>query len=455
MADTTSTTQFKADISQLKSAMQAAQRQVRLASSEFQKASAGLDDWSSSAEGLQAKVKQLNSTLEAQKKQVELANEEWEKTVKVYGENSAEADRAKMKLNGYEAAVAKTEKQLNQYQSELKDCEEGTGRFADETADLEDATQRASDGFTVMKGALANLVADGIRLAIDATKELAKQTLEAGMNFESGMAQVQAVSGATGEEMDQLAEKAKEMGVKILPVDSEHSAIFQSLSGYENKDINKIILTASGGPFRGKTIDDLKDVTVKDALKHPKWNMGQKISIDSATLMNKGLEVIEAHFLFDTDYDNIEVVVHPQSIIHSMVEYKDASIISQMGSPDMRLPIQYALNYPERKERIANPISFYEISTLTFEKPDMETFKCLKLAYEAGKIGGLAPAILNGANEEAVALLLEEKIKFLQIGDIIEECMDKFKDEYKTEITLHNIIDLDKRVREYIRNKWC
>ena len=169
--------------------------------------------------------------------------------------------------------------------------------------------------------------------------------------------------------------KAKEKNVKILPVDSEHSAIFQSLSGYKNKDINKIILTASGGPFRGKTIDDLKDVTVKDALKHPKWNMGQKISIDSATLMNKGLEVIEAHFLFDTDYENIEVVVHPQSIIHSMVEYKDASVIAQLGTPDMRLPIQYALNYPERRGMIANPINFYELGALTFEKPDLETFK--------------------------------------------------------------------------------
>ena len=169
--------------------------------------------------------------------------------------------------------------------------------------------------------------------------------------------------------------KAKENNVKILPVDSEHSAIFQSLSGYKNKDINKILLTASGGPFRGKTIEDLKDVTVKEALKHPKWNMGQKISIDSATLMNKGLEVIEAHFLFDCDYDNIEVIVHPQSIIHSMVEYKDASVIAQLGSPDMRLPIQYALNYPERKEMIAKPVNFYELGALTFEKPDLETFK--------------------------------------------------------------------------------
>ena len=248
--------------------------------------------------------------------------------------------------------------------------------------------------------------------------------------------------------------KAKENNVKILPVDSEHSAIFQSLSGYKNKDINKILLTASGGPFRGKTIEDLKDVTVKEALKHPKWNMGQKISIDSATLMNKGLEVIEAHFLFDCDYDNIEVIVHPQSIIHSMVEYKDASVIAQLGSPDMRLPIQYALNYPERKGMIAKPVNFYELGALTFEKPDLETFKCLRFAYEAGKIGGLAPTILNGANEEAVALLLNEKIKFLQIAEIIEECMNVFKENYYDELTLDNIIELDKKVREYIRSKW-
>ena len=248
--------------------------------------------------------------------------------------------------------------------------------------------------------------------------------------------------------------KAKENNVRILPVDSEHSAIFQSLSGYKNKDINKIILTASGGPFRGKNLEDLKDVTVKEALKHPKWNMGQKISIDSASLMNKGLEVIEAHFLFDTDYDNIEVVVHPQSIIHSMVEYKDASIIAQMGTPDMRLPIQYALNYPERKGMIAKPLNFYEVGSLTFEKPDLDTFKCLKFAYDAGKIGGLAPTILNGANEEAVALLLEEKIKFLQIAEIKEECMNVFKENYYDELTLENIVELDKKVRKYIRNKW-
>lgn len=250
-----------------------------------------------------------------------------------------------------------------------------------------------------------------------------------------------------------VMKKAKEMGVDILPVDSEHSAIFQALNGYTEKDVNKIILTASGGPFRGKDNEYLKNVTVKDALKHPKWNMGQKISIDSATLMNKGLEVIEAHYLFECSYDNIEVVVHPQSIIHSMVEYKDASVIAQMGSPDMRLPIQYALNYPKREGRIANPISFYEIAQLTFEKPDMDTFKCLKLAFKAGKAGGLMPTILNGANEEAVALLLEEKIKFLDIADLIEECMDKFKDKSNMELTIDNIIAVDQEVREYLRKK--
>lgn len=248
--------------------------------------------------------------------------------------------------------------------------------------------------------------------------------------------------------------EAKKNNVEILPVDSEHSAIFQCLNGERKQDIEKIILTASGGPFRGKKREELVNVTKNEALKHPNWDMGRKISIDSSTLMNKGLEVIEAKWLFDVDVEDIEVVVHPQSIIHSMVEYKDASVIAQLGSPDMRLPIQYALNYPERKEMIAKPVNFYELGALTFEKPDLETFKCLRFAYEAGKIGGLAPTILNGANEEAVALLLKEKIKFLQIAEIIEECMSVFKENYYDELTLDNIIELDKKVREYIRMKW-
>lgn len=296
MADTTSTTQFKADISQLKSAMQAAQRQVRLASSEFQKASAGLDDWSSSAEGLQAKVKQLNSTLQAQKKQVELANEEWEKTVKVYGENSAEADRAKMKLNSYEAAVAKTEKQLNQYQSELKDCEEGTGRFADETDDLEAATQRASDGFTVMKGALANLVADGFRMAIDAAKEFGKATLEAGMNFEQGMAQVQAVSGASGEELDALTEKAKEMGskTKFSATESAEAFNYMAMAGWKTEDmINGIegimSLAAASGADLATTSDIVTDALT--AMGYSAGDAGKLADVMAAASSNANTNV--------------------------------------------------------------------------------------------------------------------------------------------------------------------
>ncbi|SFU44363.1 1-deoxy-D-xylulose 5-phosphate reductoisomerase [Clostridium sp. DSM 8431] len=251
-----------------------------------------------------------------------------------------------------------------------------------------------------------------------------------------------------------VMKKAKEEGVKILPVDSEHGAIFQCLQGNDMKDLKKIILTASGGPFRGKTTCDLKNTTVEEALNHPNWNMGSKITIDSATLMNKGLEVIEAHWLFNCDFDNIQVLVHPQSIIHSMVEYRDASIIAQIGAPDMRLPIQYALNYPKRENRVANEIDFYEISKLTFEKPDMDTFKCLKLAFEAGKMGGLMPTVLNAANEIAVADFLDRKIKFLDIADIIEDAMDKFKDEaMSSALTIENILEIDKKVREYVKSK--
>lgn len=246
--------------------------------------------------------------------------------------------------------------------------------------------------------------------------------------------------------------KAKEHNVNILPVDSEHGAIFQCLRGNKKEEVKNIILTASGGPFRGRKNEELIDVKPENALKHPKWNMGRKISIDSATLMNKGLEVIEAHFLFDVAYENIKVVVHPQSIVHSMVEYKDGSIIAQMAVPDMRLPIQYALNYPNRKKSQIESLDFYEISSLTFEKPDMDTFLPLKLAYEAGKKGGIMPAILNGANEVAVDLFLREKIKFLCIGDLLEECMNKF---YKpVEATLENIINIDKEVREYLEKKY-
>ena len=239
MADNNSTVQFKADISQLRAAMQQAQRQVRLASSEFQKVASGLDDWSKSEVGLEAKLKQLNTTLDAQKKKVDLARKELEETKKVYGENAAETDRAREKLNRYEAAVNSTEKELDHYESELKDCKEQTGRFADETDDLEDATQKASDGFTVMKGALASLVADGFRLAISAAKDFAKETLTVGMNFEQGMAQVSAVSGATGDELDALTAKAKEMGAKtkFSATESAEAFNYMAMAGWETEDM--------------------------------------------------------------------------------------------------------------------------------------------------------------------------------------------------------------------------
>lgn len=216
----------------------------------------------------------------------------------------------------------------------------------------------------------------------------------------------------------------KEKNVALLPVDSEHSAIFQSMNGENKKRISKILLTASGGPFRGKSYDDLKTMTVEDALKHPNWAMGRKITIDSASLVNKGLEVMEAKWLFDVDYDDIEVVIHPQSIIHSMVEYVDGAIIAELGMPDMKLPIQYALFYPDRVPLDTKRVNFFDLKEMTFEKPDMDTFKGLRLALDAAKAGGSMPTVFNAANEEAVAAFLDKKIGFLDIYNIIENAMD-------------------------------
>ena len=217
---------------------------------------------------------------------------------------------------------------------------------------------------------------------------------------------------------------AAKMGVSILPVDSEHSAIFQSMQG-ENKDrISKLLITASGGPFRGRTRQQLAQVQLEDALKHPHWSMGHKITIDSATLVNKGLEVMEAKWLFGVRLDQIQVVVHPQSIIHSMVEYVDGGIIAQLGTPDMKLPIQYALFYPGRRPMAGKRVDFYELGSITFEKPDMETFTGFKLAMRAAAEGGSMPTVFNAANERAVSLFLGRKIRFLQIPEMIELCMD-------------------------------
>lgn len=252
-----------------------------------------------------------------------------------------------------------------------------------------------------------------------------------------------------GELITYEAEKNK---IQLLPVDSEHGAIFQCLQGNNKNDINKIILTASGGPFRGKSKEELLNIKPEDALKHPNWNMGKKISVDSATLMNKGLEVIEAHWLFNVDYDHIEVVVHPQSIMHSAIEYKDGSIIAQMGVPDMRLPIQYALNYPKRTGKIVNNLDLFKTGTLTFEKPDTTTFKSLNLAFEVGRAGGTYPAILNGANEAAVELFLNNKISFLDIGNLVENCLNSIDGNNKVDVD--NIINADKKARTYIYNTY-
>jgi len=220
---------------------------------------------------------------------------------------------------------------------------------------------------------------------------------------------------------------AKECGVKILPVDSEHSAIFQSLQGSRHGEIHKLLLTASGGPFRGKKEEDLLNIRVEDALKHPNWTMGQKITIDSSTLVNKGLEVMEARWLFDVAIDDIQVVVQPQSVIHSMVEFVDGAVIAQLGTPDMKLPIQYALYYPERRFLPGNRLDFWKIRQIDFEKPDVDTFYGLKLAYEAGRTGGTLPTVFNAANELAVNQFLKREIKYLEIIEIIEDCMRAHK----------------------------
>ncbi len=217
---------------------------------------------------------------------------------------------------------------------------------------------------------------------------------------------------------------AKEMGINIYPVDSEHSAIFQSLHGENHDRINKIILTASGGPFRGRSREEMKDIKVEDALKHPNWSMGRKITIDSSTMVNKGLEVIEAKWLFDVDFDKIAVVVQPQSLIHSMVEFVDGGIMAQLGVPDMKLPIQYALTYPDRRPMDTPKVDFAALRQISFEEPDMNNFKGLALAYKAGRIGGSMPTVFNAANEKAVQLFLDRKIGFLDIDETIEKLME-------------------------------
>ncbi len=245
---------------------------------------------------------------------------------------------------------------------------------------------------------------------------------------------------------------AAEKGVSVLPVDSEHSAIFQSLNGEKVNKINKILLTASGGPFRGRKRENLAHVQVEDALKHPNWSMGRKITIDSATLVNKGLEVMEAKWLFGVELEQIQVVVHPQSVIHSMVEYEDGAVIAQLGTPDMRIPIQYALYYPKRRSMSGKRLDFYELSSLTFEQPDIETFQGLALAFQAMKQGGNIPTVYNAANEKAVALFLNRKISFLEIPEIINACMENSR--YINCPTVEEILTTEAETYAFIESRW-
>jgi 1-deoxy-D-xylulose-5-phosphate reductoisomerase len=270
--------------------------------------------------------------------------------------------------------------------------------------------------------------------AIDAGKDIAlanKETLVAGGEL--------------------VMSRAREKGVKIYPVDSEHSAIFQCLQGNKRSQLRKIILTASGGPFYGKSYDELRCVTKADALKHPNWNMGNKITIDSATLMNKGLEFIEAKWLFDLEPEQIEIVVHRQSVVHSAVEYNDYSVIAQLGVPDMKIPIQYALLYPDRLECPTKHLSLTDYGTLTFGKPDYETFKCLTAAIKAIGKGGAYPCLVNSANEEAVRAFLSDEISFIEIGEIVSSVNDEFA---ASEISCYeDIMKADKAAREFVRNR--
>ena len=242
---------------------------------------------------------------------------------------------------------------------------------------------------------------------------------------------------------------AKEKGVKILPVDSEHSAIFQCLQGAGENRIHKILLTASGGPFRGRSREQLAGVQPEDALKHPNWSMGRKITIDSSTMVNKGLEVMEAHWLFDVDMDQVQVVIQPASVIHSMIEYEDGAVIAQLGTPDMKLPIQYALYYPERRFLPGDRLDFTKLKEITFDEPDMETFRGLKLAYEAGKAGGSLPTVFNAANELAVSLFLEKKIPYLAITDLIQGAMENHK--RKAAPNVDQILAAEQEAYDFIR----
>ncbi len=266
------------------------------------------------------------------------------------------------------------------------------------------------------------------------------RAIEAGMNICLANKETLVVAG------DLVTKAVDQKGLALIPVDSEHSAIFQSL-GEDGRFLEKLIITASGGPFRSYSAESMHNITREQALKHPNWNMGGKITIDSATMMNKGLEVIEAHWLFKVEYEQIEVVVHPQSIIHSLVEFTDGSVIAQLGWPDMKLPIQYALSYPQRWGRAVSALDLVKVGSMTFEKPDFDRFPCLSLAYEAGKTGGIMPCVLNAANEAAVLAFLQQRIGFTQIAQIVEKTLGRFT--FESSQSIEQLLQIDAAARKY------
>ena len=351
--------------------------------------------------------------------------------------------------NGYTVLAIAAGKSIDKLEAQAKEFGVKAVAVFDEGAAMELGARLKDTGIKVLSGVdgvceVAAIKADIVLNAIVGIAGL-KPTFAA-MNAKNDIALANKETLVTAGEL--VNAKAREMGVKIIPVDSEHSAIFQSLQGAPEGSLAKIILTASGGPFYGKTKEELENVTVAQALNHPNWSMGSKITIDSATLMNKGLEVIEAVHLFGVSPDDIEVVVHRQSILHSAVELCDGAVIGQMGTPDMRLPIEYAITYPKREQMCCDRLSLTDIGTLTFAKPDLDTFKCLSLCIQAIKQGGLKPAAANGANEEAVALFLSGKIKFLDIPKLVEAAINA--QPGVENYSLEDVFEADRRARKLV-----
>lgn len=339
--------------------------------------------------------------------------------------------------------VTLMEKQVREFQPEL--CvmwtEEGAKELRERIADLPVQVECG------MEGLLAMAVLEKMEVLVTAIVGMIGlrptiAAIQAGKNIALANKETLVTAGHI------IMPLAAKKGVSILPVDSEHSAIFQSMNGENNKRVSKILLTASGGPFRGRKREELLDITVEDALKHPNWSMGRKITVDSATLVNKGLEVIEAKWLFGVEPDQIQVIVHPQSIIHSMVEYTDGAVMAQLGMPDMKLPIQYALFYPDRRPMEGKRVNFYELASMTFEKPDTDTFRGLSMAYDAIGAGGSMPTVFNAANEKAVSLFLKREIKFLEIYDLIAGAMERHK--CVANPSVEKILEVEQDTYEYI-----